>query len=308
MPTSEQFIVIGVFDDVDRADESIDALQQAGYSSDQIRRSARQESRPKGLKGLFSGTSHENLTNDLIDMGVDSEDAHHFQKEYEAGHPLVSVEGRGDMQNAVDILVAHGAHGPERRGEGREYGEERPGGTSGVTGERYGAVPPVEPEERVGRPSGRAETRPGEVPSPEMEEARRLRLHSERLRAYKRPVKSGEVSVRKEVVTEQQTVNVPVSHEELVIERRSLAGDAAAAEGDQPIGEGEEIRIPLREEQAHVTKEAVATGEVEIGKRQVTENRQFTEEVRHEEPYIEKEGEAPIIDTGMNRNPDQPQI
>jgi len=271
MSTSGQCIVIGVFDDAARADQAIAALQRAGFDNRQIRHSSQEGSRPKGLGALFSSgktTSHENLTNDLINMGVDPEDARHYKQEFEAGHPLVSVEGRGDMQNAINILVAQGAHGPEKL-------------------------------ERTNIP--------GELASTTLpDESHRMQLRGERLKAYVQPGLSGEVRVRKEVVTEQQTLNVPVTHEEVVIEHRPPAGEAAMAEG--PIEEGKEIRIPVREEQVHITKETVATGEVEISKREVKGNRQFSETVRHEEPSIEKEGDVPFIDTSANQPPDQPQL
>ena len=66
-----------------------------------------------------------------------------------------------------------------------------------------------------------------------------LQLREEELLARKRAVEAGEVEIRKEVVTETRTVEVPIEREQLVIERR--AGDHA---------EGEPIRIPLREQQA----------------------------------------------------------
>jgi len=150
-------------------------------------------------------------------------------------------------------------------------------------------------------------SRAGETAPAETPESQKMRLRAERLKAYKQPEQVGEVDVHKEVVTEQQTLNVPVTREEVVVERRSLAEDASAAEG--PIGEDETIRIPVREERVNVTKEAVATGEVEISKRQVKENRQFSDTVRREEARLENQGDVPIIDTESNQPPpSQPQI
>src|SRR5262249_30079252 len=67
-----------------------------------------------------------------------------------------------------------------------------------------------------------------------------LQLHEEELRPRKQPVEKGEVRVRKEVVTEHKTVDVPVRREEVVIERRPAGRKAGAADL-----RAEEVRIPV---------------------------------------------------------------
>ena len=57
----------------------------------------------------------------------------------------------------------------------------------------------------------------------------------------KTPVQAGEVRIGKRVVSERQTIDVPVEREEVVIERRPASG--RAAEGD--IRE-EEVVVPVR--------------------------------------------------------------
>lgn len=288
MTTSDQYIVIGIFDDPTSADRAIDSLQRAGFSEDQIRHTpdgGGGGAVSRGIKALFSREKTMqpgDVMHDLVDMGVDPEDARVYQQEYETGHPLVSVTGKGNMQDAINILSAQGGHGPEERATGgTEYRQtER---AADLAGSRADVTPPAG------------------VP-----ESQKMRLHAERLRAYKQPQLVGEVSIHKEVVTEQQTINVPVTREEVVVERRPVVEGAPATE--EPIGEGESLRIPIREEQVRVTKEPVTTGEVEISKRQVKENRQFSDTVRREEAHLEKEGDVPIIDPSINRPPDQPQI
>lgn len=321
MTTGGESIVIGIFDDPGSADRAMMALQQAGYSNEQIRHTTlegSEHSARKGIKALFSGEKaapRKDITHDLESLGVDHEEARIYQHEYEAGHPLVSVEGRGNMQDAVNILSAQGARSPAGlANRGANYGAA--GMPTEGAGTRTGEAPLAE---GAGTRAGEAplagetplaegaDTRAGETWQGEPAEAQKMRLHAEQLKAYKQPEQTGEVNVRKEVVSEQQTLNVPVTREEVVVERRSLAGDAAAAE--EQIGEGETIRIPVSEEKVNVTKEAMATGEVDISKREVQENRQFSDTVRHEEAHIEKEGDIPIIDAGANQPPpDQPQI
>ena len=94
------------------------------------------------------------------------------------------------------------------------------------------------------------------------------------------------------MVSEERTIDVPVTREELVIERRPT-GDRTAASGDIDQ-QGEEIRIPLREEQVEVHKRAVAREEVEIGKREVQDTERVSETVRREELKVGSEGDVNI--------------
>jgi len=307
MATSGQSIVIGVFDDIASADRSLTALQQAGFNNEQIRYTmgkGDERTSPKGIKALFTGekaTPQKNVMDDLINMGVEPQDARIYQEEYEAGHPLVSVAGRGNMQEAINVLHNQGAHAPAGlAGRGTNYQTtNRPAGETRTTGSR------VDETRTAGRrPVEKGTARRGEASPAETAESQKIRLHAEQLKAYKQPEQVGEVNVRKEVVTEEQTINVPVTREEVVIERRSLAEDASAAE--RPIGEGEDIRIPIREEKVNVSKEEVVTGEVEISKRKVQENRQFSDTVRREEAHLENKGDVPIIDNERNQPPPSP--
>jgi len=108
-------------------------------------------------------------------------------------------------------------------------------------------------------------------------------------------LESGRVRLRKHVVTERETVNVPVSHEEVRIEREPITdanrGDALAG----PDLSDEEHEVVLTEERPVVEKETVPVERVRLDKEQVTENRQVTEDVRHEE--IDTDGDT----TGTTR-------
>jgi len=116
-----------------------------------------------------------------------------------------------------------------------------------------------------------------------------IQVKEEHLHANKETVKAGEVNVRKEVHTEQKTITVPVEREEVVIERRAVSGKAVT--GDI---KAEEIRIPVKEERVHVSKEAVVTEEVSVGKRKVQDTKTVTGEVKKEEVVVETEGQAKV--------------
>ena len=121
----------------------------------------------------------------------------------------------------------------------------------------------------------------------------RLDQRVEELRAAKERVKAGEVRVRKEVVTDEQTIDVPVTREEVVLERHPVAGRPVSG---ADLKEGEEIRIPVTEEQVRVEKTPVVKEEITVGKRQVTETERVRDTVRREEARIDERGSARVRD------------
>ena len=122
-------------------------------------------------------------------------------------------------------------------------------------------------------------------------EGARIAVREEELQAHKQLVETGEVRVRKEVVTEHRTLEVPVQREEVVIERRTPTGE--------PV---EEIRIPVREEQVTVEKRPVVKEEVTVGKRLVQGTEQVGGEVRKEVVRVEREGDVDIRGDGTARS------
>jgi uncharacterized protein (TIGR02271 family) len=117
------------------------------------------------------------------------------------------------------------------------------------------------------------------------EGAERIQLREEELQVHKQLVETGKVRVRKEVVTEHRTIEVPVQREEIVIERHAPNG---APVPDSDIGPGEEIHIPVRREQVFVEKRPVVKEEVTVGKRVVQDTEHVGGEVRKEEVRIER--------------------
>ena len=130
-----------------------------------------------------------------------------------------------------------------------------------------------------------------------MDQDYRLQLRGELLRTHKERVQRGEVRLRKEVVTENQTINVPVTREELVIERTRPTGEARAT-GE--IGTDQEIRVPLSEERVNVEKKPIVNEEVRVGKRQVQDTRNVSDKVRHEELRVDKEGDVNVEGENVN--------
>jgi uncharacterized protein (TIGR02271 family) len=108
-------------------------------------------------------------------------------------------------------------------------------------------------------------------------------LATERLRAETRPVELGEVQVRKSVVAEERSLPVELTYETARVEERAIP-DRPATGAD--LFRAETIVVPLRGEEAVVTKEAVVTGEVVIAKDLVAERRQVIDTVRAERAEV----------------------
>jgi uncharacterized protein (TIGR02271 family) len=122
------------------------------------------------------------------------------------------------------------------------------------------------------------------------ESGRVIQLQEEHLRAVKE-ADTGEVEVRKEVHTEHEQITVPVEKEEVVIERRPTSGRGS---GDM---KSEEIRIPVKEERVHVTKEPMVKEEVTVSKRKTRDARTLEGDVKKEELVVDQKGKAKVRHT-----------
>ena len=209
------------------------------------------------LAGAGIGAAAGGLLGALVGMGVSEEDARHFNQGFQAGGTLVTVNAGSRAERARECLYESGA----------DLGSTGRGKTAD--------------DMSTGAPA--ADRAAGESPVVELRE--------EELRVEKDRVQAGEVRLRKEVVTEERTVEVPVTREEVVIERRPAAQGRQAAGA---IDAGEEIRIPLMEEEVRVEKTPVVREEVTLKKRQVQDTEQVSETVRREEARIEQTGEGSL--------------
>lgn len=300
--------VVGLFPDTRRAERAIEALKDAGFDNDQIGVAMRDTEEQRdltertdtgtspvgekaargavsggiigGLVGLLGslfvpgvgpiivagwlgstlvgigvGAAAGGIIGALMGLGVSEPEARHFDRGVREGRVLVTVNGGTRAGEAYRILDDAGADlGPT------EDIERRKTATATTADER-----------------------------PRSLQAQRLQLREEQLRVRKEQVQAGEVRVRKEVVTEQRSIDVPVSREEVVIERHPVSGDVPA-KGE--LADREEIRVPIMEEKVRVEKTPVVREEVTLGKRTVQDTRHVTDEVKHEEARVENEGDA----------------
>jgi uncharacterized protein (TIGR02271 family) len=126
----------------------------------------------------------------------------------------------------------------------------------------------------------------------------KLRLRKEELDIAKSRVQKGEVELGKEIIEEHKSVDVPVTREEVVIERRSLNNEAC----DSSITDEETIRIPVSEERVDVSKHTVITEEVSAHKRTIEDTQHIDETLKREEARINRIGNADVVESNTENN------
>lgn len=109
----------------------------------------------------------------------------------------------------------------------------------------------------------------------------------ERLHVGTERVATGRARLRKYVVTEQQTVNVPVTREEMRLEREPITEGNIDDALDGPDISEEEQEVVLTEERPVVAKETVPVERVRLGTERVTDTERVDADVRREEIQLE---------------------
>jgi uncharacterized protein (TIGR02271 family) len=110
----------------------------------------------------------------------------------------------------------------------------------------------------------------------------RIPVIEERMQVSKR-VAMDEATITKEPTTETKTVEVPVTHEEMTIERRP----ADRSTSERPSSTKTEVKIPLSKEEVQVTKEPYVKEEVVVKKEPVTETETVSDTVTSERVDVE---------------------
>jgi uncharacterized protein (TIGR02271 family) len=110
---------------------------------------------------------------------------------------------------------------------------------------------------------------------------------------------AGRARLRKYVVTENVTQTVPVSREEVRIEREPITDANIDRAMSGPDLSEEEHEVTLHEERPVVEKETVPVERVRLDKETVTDNHTVNEEVRKEQ--IETDGDG-LLDRDRDRN------
>jgi uncharacterized protein (TIGR02271 family) len=268
--------VVGLFADLPAAERGIEGLKAAGFSEQQIGVAVRDKQQQQDLTEGTGTQAAEGATTGAVGGGV-------------VGGVLGLLAGVGALAiPGIGPIIAGGALASTLAGAGIGAA------AGGIIGALAGMGVPEEDARhfergfqqggvlvtvaagadaelaRVALLAHGADLGPAQdISSPTTatsESAHRLQLREEQLEVEKERLQVGEVRLRKEVVTEQRNVEVPVTREEVVIERHAATGEEPT---EGAIGGGEEVRIPLMEEEVRVEKTPIVREEVSIRKRQV---------------------------------------
>jgi uncharacterized protein (TIGR02271 family) len=309
--TTGNSALVGVFNERAQAENAIEQLHNAGIPDEQISYSGGSGSGGgflAGIKSLFTGEDATNtsLVSDLTGMGLSQDEANYYNQEHQAGRFIVAVNPGARWQDAQTILNSGGAYNyASRSGSTGTYRQTQTANTGydtanagyATTNTGYdtaNTAPGYTTDQTANTGYDTANTGYADT-----DEAQRVRLREERLNVDKQPVQTGEARLRKDVVEEQQNIDVPVNREEVIVQRQSYGEDRPT---DMPVGQNETIRVPVSEEQVNVNKQTVETGEVGVGKRVVQDTQRVSDTVRREEAHLETNGNANVRDANADQS------
>jgi len=273
-----RYVIAATFPDRDAAHEAADELKACGYHDvwigvakrhgDDAGYGATEAVEADNFFARLFGEGDESLHDALVRHGVSEADAA-AAGALGAHGAVLTVDGHNHPEGAVEVLNSSGGRLVSSGYGATGYGTV---GAHGLHDEDDGDAPTVAGSAAAATEYGR--WRAGET----IDEQKRLELREERLRIAREKVSTGEAQVGKRVVEQQEDLDVPVTREEIFIERRPVSGAAAGS----IAGETEIVRIPLTEERVRVEKDTVVTEEVVVGKRSVTGTEHVTATTRKE--------------------------
>jgi len=115
----------------------------------------------------------------------------------------------------------------------------------------------------------------------------RVPVHEEELSATTRGREIGAVRVTKDVVSEEQVLEVPVTEERVHIQRRAVDREVGA---DKSVFEEGTIDVPIRGEEVNLHTRVRVAEEIELSKEAVQRTEQVGGTVRREEVRVDETG------------------
>lgn len=238
------------------------------------------------------------LVGALVGLGIPEEEAEFYESEVKSGRTIVTVKAGDRMALAEDILRRH--HG---------LGHLSAAGTKATSRSTFAnrfssqstAMPHNPTLERNELDESAAEACGVPPTAAKANVGSTVDLKKEELHTDKEKRQVGEVRVHKDVVSEKNTVQVPVEREEVVIQRKPVTDEFSTTANVSDFAPGDEIRIPVKEEQVHVEKTPKVVERVEVGKRTQHDTKTVSADVRHEELRVEQEGKAKVEGSDLPR-------
>ena len=288
--SSHEPVVVGLFAYASDARRALVALRDQRFTSDQVAAAFREqaaavEDTPRRESSKWFGQLRQIYHEDaqrgdatevgsnsttagfetmLAELPLSPEDARRLNRSLDRGEAIVTVQAGPRNQEAQALLEQRGAHiasGGDLSPAAQENTQEALQAPAGIVIQQMPFIAPAPAD-------------PGHI-----------QLLGDVLSVHKEKI-SSDVQVRKESVTRMETVQVPVTREELVVERPDASGRHHAEDA---------LRIPLNEERVHIDKNTVLREEYKVGKREVTENQSVTGSVRRERLLVD-DASAPASD------------
>jgi uncharacterized protein (TIGR02271 family) len=280
--SSHEPVVVGLFAYASDARRALVALRDQRFTSDQVAAAFREqaaavEDTPQRESSKWFGQLRQIYHEDaqrgdatevggnsttpgfetmLAELPLSPEEARRLNRSLDRGEAIVTVQAGPRNPEAHALLEQSGAHiasGGDRSPAAQENTQEALQAPAGVVIQQMPFIAPAPAD-------------PGHI-----------QLLGEVLSVHKEKI-SSDVQVRKESVTRMETVQVPVTREELVVERPDASGRTAQ----------DALRIPLNEERVHIDKNTVVREEYKVGKREVTHNQSVTDSVRRERLLVDQ--------------------
>jgi uncharacterized protein (TIGR02271 family) len=134
------------------------------------------------------------------------------------------------------------------------------------------------------------------------EDELRIPVMEEELTATVREQEAGAVRIEKRVVEEDRVLEVPVTDEQIRVERRIVDRPVGAA--DTQAFEEIVIDVPVTTEQVELQKQARVAEEIVVSKEATQRTERVSDTVRREEVYVDED--ATIIDETEGGSPGRP--
>jgi len=214
------------------------------------------------------------LVGGLVGLGIPKEEAEYYEGRVQQGSTLVTVDAQGRDSEARQVLLNAGAEDLQAQGYGGGYDEGQVA-TAPMT-QTVPTMPRTQVQQPITNQVDTTTTNDTDIRVPVVEEE---------LVVGKRQEELGRVRIHRDVVEEQQSVDVPLQRERVTVERVAVSGTTDTNLND--AFREQDIDVPVMGEEAVVGKRVHEVEEVRLRKESVTEQQQVSDTVRKERVIVD---------------------